>query len=379
MKRCQKIGFAGLIFSYGILNAQIELVDVAHLKIKVGGLSTKELYYGFAEGDQIIFSMEVSKGKEIKELEILELPGNTKFMDYKTSSINSQTIKVHKKGVYRFRFTNVALGGRVCKVHIQRLPKSEELISFNTDWHWKTLYDTTYVPYTKDSLIGYRLYTEEKSRKELVAMDTIATELFSKTERVHSEMALGKVQYSWLTVQLPSNTYDPHSFNPYQSTEVMAWSYWIGVGPKAIEDYERANRNLSLGIRAIGGLTGYGALAELAVSGVSMFSTPQIGDNVGYKFISSGIDGQTVFDSGNGIEAYGRNTKLLRGDFVLELYNDNIMEEIDVTVKVVAITIRKTWEDQKYTVQKKEPQYVTLNKKKMVVTTRKIRINSGEL
>ena len=59
-------------------------VDVAESTLKVGALSEEVFYYGFAAGDQLIFNFEEVKGKELKELEIVELPGTSKFMDYKT-------------------------------------------------------------------------------------------------------------------------------------------------------------------------------------------------------------------------------------------------------------------------------------------------------
>jgi len=354
---------------------QLQPVDVADLTIKIGAMGSEELFYGFAEGDQIVFNFEELKGKELKELEIIELPNSSKFMDYKTVKITDKKINVNKKSVYQFKFSNSAVAGRICKVKIQRIPKTDALANFNTDWTWKTLYDTTYLPYTQDSLVGYDTTYVQKSKKELVKHDTLVTELFNKTERVHSETAIGKTQYAYLNVNLPVNTYTPNKINPYQSTEVISWSYWIGVGQKAVEEYDKANNKLSSGISAIGALTGYGALASLAVTGISMFATPTVGDNVQYKFITVQNGVNNTFDFGNGIAASGRNTNLLQGGFTIQLFNDNFRDGIDVTVKLACVQISKTWEDKQYKEQVVKPRYVTLNKKKMVVNTSKIRVN----
>jgi len=122
-------------------------------------------------------------------------------------------------------------------------------------------------------------------------------------------------------------------------------------------------------------LTGYGALASLAVTGISMFATPTVGDNVQYKFIAAQNGVNTTFDFGNGISASGRNTNLLQGGFTIQLYNDNFREGIDVTVKLACVQIQKTWKDKQYTEQVINPRYVTLNKKKMIVNTSEIRVN----
>ena len=41
-------------------------VDVADLTLKVKANSSEEFFYGFAEGDQIVFSFSEVDGKELK-------------------------------------------------------------------------------------------------------------------------------------------------------------------------------------------------------------------------------------------------------------------------------------------------------------------------
>jgi len=45
---------------------QLQPVDVADLTIKIGAMGSEELFYGFAEGDQIVFNFEELKGKELR-------------------------------------------------------------------------------------------------------------------------------------------------------------------------------------------------------------------------------------------------------------------------------------------------------------------------
>src|SRR5690606_8576071 len=130
----------------------------------------------------------------------------------------------------------------------------------------------------------------------------------------------GKSQYTYATAEFPQNTYYPSQFNPYKSTEVICWTYWIGVGQKAAEEYAKANKNLSSGITALGAMTGYGALASLAVTGISMFSNTNIGDNVRYKFYGIQNGQEITFDYGNVISASGRNEKVKQGSFSIELF-----------------------------------------------------------
>ena len=93
-----------LILTIGFFSIKIfgqTTVDVAETTLKIGGLGGEEVfYYGFTEGDQLIFNFEEVKGKELKEVEIIELPSSSKFMDYKSKKIENKILSFFK--VYFF-------------------------------------------------------------------------------------------------------------------------------------------------------------------------------------------------------------------------------------------------------------------------------------
>src|SRR5260221_4450092 len=107
-------------------------VDVVESTLKVSAFGEEIFYYGFAEGDQLIFNFEEVNDKELKELEITELPSSSKFLEYKTKKIDNKIINITKTAIYKFRFTNSAIGIRVCKFKIQRIPASASTQNFNT-------------------------------------------------------------------------------------------------------------------------------------------------------------------------------------------------------------------------------------------------------
>jgi len=107
------------LFTYGQ-----QPIDIAESVVKVGIKGEEAVFYGFAEGDQLIFSFEEANGKEMKEIEIIEMPANSRFMDVKTSKIENKTLQVPRTGIYKFRFANSALLPRACKYKIQRIPAS---------------------------------------------------------------------------------------------------------------------------------------------------------------------------------------------------------------------------------------------------------------
>jgi hypothetical protein len=122
--------------------SQLSPIDVAESTLKVNAFGEEAFYYGFAEGDQLIFNFEEVKGKELKELEIIELPSSSKFMDYKTAKIENKIIRINKTAIYKFRFANSAMAGRICKFKIQRQPANESSINFDPAVSWRTIYDT---------------------------------------------------------------------------------------------------------------------------------------------------------------------------------------------------------------------------------------------
>ena len=94
-------------------------IDVADNTLKIGAFDEEVFYYGFAEGDQLIFSFHEVNGKELKEVEIIEFPSSSKFMHYKTKKIENKTINITSTGIYKFRLSNSAMSGRICHIKIQ--------------------------------------------------------------------------------------------------------------------------------------------------------------------------------------------------------------------------------------------------------------------
>lgn len=292
-------------------------VAVAESTLKVSALSEEEFYYGFAEGDQVLFSFKEMNGKPLKELEIKEVPGNTVFMDYKTEKISSKTIAIQRTGIYKFRFQNDGIVGRVCKFKIQRIPAHDTLRNFNTSVYWRMQYDTTYIP---------------KEERYLAGTDTIPTVVTDQVAKVTAGNK-GLVDFT-----LPDET--------------TSWSYFIGVGTEAGKAYEASkDKFVNKASAASMKLPGYGSLVGLALLGINVFSKAGGGDNVKYWFITDWDNvllfraGQTFYQykQGDVISDVSQMRSPASGKIYLGLSNDNFMDAIEVNIKVVAIQIRKTW------------------------------------
>jgi hypothetical protein len=311
-------------------------VDVFESTLKVGALSTEEFYYGFRAGDQMVVNFEELKGKELKEFEIIEYPGSSKFMDYKTSRIKDKVITVQRTGIYLFRLVNNAVSGRICRFKLQRIPADEAGRTFNCTVNWKTKVDTTF-------------FTEQE--KYLASRDTIIENFIPlKVERVHSTTATnGQPNKTAIAITLPPGT--------------VAWSYYLGVGKDAEECFRKAEEkavqtrstlkaasSLASGLAKIDP-SGSAAMAALALKGIAYFGVPSLADNIQYWFATDYQNAQLFmagaqfyqYEKGNGPLCYRNMNAPLQGTFYLCLLNDNLMDGIDVYIRMTAVTVMEQW------------------------------------
>jgi hypothetical protein len=323
MKKLLPIAFASaFFFSFNFVDQTS--IDVAENTLKIGGLGEEVFYYGFAEGDQIVFSFEEVNGKELKEIEIIEMPSSSKFMDYKTDKIEKKTITVNRTGIYKFRFVNGAISGRICKIKIQRIPANDATKGFNTSVYWRTLYDTTYTAVQE---------------RYLISSDTAASAIVDQVAKISSQNALnGNDNKNVVDFTLPEGT--------------ISWSYYIGVGSEGKKEYDRARSqflNSAAGLASK--IPGYGSMAALALYGINYFSKVNGEDNVKYAFITN-WDNVLAFKAGQAYYQYKQGDVVndasqmkspRSGKVYLGLYNDNVMDPIEVMVKVTAITVTEQW------------------------------------
>lgn len=299
-------------------------IDIAENTLKVSALGEELFYYGFAEGDKLVFNFEELNGKELKELEIVEMPESSKFMDYKTKKIENKIININRTGIYKFRLSNSALGGRICKIKIQRIPSSDASKNFNSSVYWKTVYDTTYTPLEENYLIK---------------TDTSAQTIVDQTAKISSQNAInGNSNKTIVDFTLPKGT--------------ISWSYYIGVGKEGKQEYNQASTNFfNAASKSVVRIPGYGAMAALAFQGINYFNKIQGEDNVKYWFISD-WDNVLLFKNGSTFYQYKqgdvsndasqmKSPKL--GKVYLGLSNDNIAEPIDVIIKATAIVVTQQW------------------------------------
>ena len=314
-------------------------INVADLNLKVGGMQTEEFLYGFCKGDKIVFSFNEESEKEMKEIEVLQYSGSSKFKSFKTANIKDKIIEVQETGIYIFRFSNGTMAKRVCQINIKRIPASSQSVKFNTAVYWKTVYDTSY-------------YTEQE--KYLISKDTVVHNITDQTAKVHSSGNLNGNKTSF-NFTLPKNT--------------VVWSYYVGVNQEGQEALEKAATELSKNAGPIlAKMPGYGPLAALALGATPYLTRLQSGEDIDFYI----VDGNNVnlFLGGNAfnyikkgkvINDFSKMTAPTRGSYHFCFANDNAVTGVTVVVQITAIAVTENWGErpiEKMKVESREVAYL---------------------
>lgn len=353
-------------------------VTVMESSFKVKANDTVSYFFSFAAGDQIVLDFSETNGLTLKQVEVLELPGVVKYTEHRVGDIENKTISVPKTAVYEFRFLNPTIVGHACDIRIQRIPKNRSTQDFNTGWKWRTLYDTTYVYQTEDSIVGYDSIPYVELKREMVS-DELSEQMLA--DNVVEVKAVGIVKKDnprdYVKFSLPENRNDD-----YRTTEVIAWAYWVAVGKNAASVWSKNKASTKSAVKQVAKLVGIASpLAALALGvGVDLLIPDENKvDNVQYALVSTTKDrdafmkgeSYAAYQKGFGTGGYGRIDKanMLQGTHYLCLYNDNYHSSIRVNVKVSAIVETKIYQDARYDRVKVTPRYVPVNRTKMKVNS----------
>ncbi|HRK26367.1 MAG TPA: hypothetical protein PK239_03660 [Chitinophagales bacterium] len=368
--------FASTIFT-PFLQAQMPMVEVADLTLKIPPKSEEVLYYGFAKGDQIHFTFWEEEGKELTQVEIEEFPGQIRFADVKTAKLENKTITANRKAVYKFRFVNgQVLKGRVCHIKINRIPASDEMIEFNTQVRWITSYDTTYTVTPQNVLLGYdTLYNKEESWEfKKSAQEEVV--VFDKQQRVFAKTSWSNGNRVCFKADLPENLY-----SKAKTRELVGWAYWIGVGEEAANIW---NENIqTVGKFAQGVIGMYSPLGGLITGLVTNLAIPNTGEDIYYCLTdATGADlfmkkqKITPLDWGKGKGGYGKFNKAPAKTCYICLENDNYLQAVDVSIKVIAMVEVKQYIAKEKNKQSVQPRMQKEHVEEPIITPKQIPVTT---
>lgn len=368
--------FILLLLFTGISHAQKG--NVAELQLKIDPSAEEELYYAFAAGDKIVFSIEETTGQTLGEVSVTEYPETVKYKVHGLKKEKNRQFTVPVTAVYKFRFANTDKEIRQCSVKIQRIPASAATKNFITSVHWKTVQDTVWNAATRDVVTGYDTLYSQKTRKVIDFERKYEELVLDKNQRVNAKTTLGESKTT-VGFALPADV-----VSRLETKKVIAWAYWVGVGDESNEFWKQ-NRKMIVG--AVQGAAAYFTtpLGGIAAGAATNLALPVNGEDVEYALLNEQnsklfMQGKIFkpLDNGKGIAAYKRftDTGMLQGRFFMALVNDNYIQPIDVNVKVSAIIEHIRYRDEQYTEKVVNPRYEKKIVREPSIVTTKIPVLS---
>ena len=343
----KKTILGSLFLFLAMIGAAQQAMEITDQTLKISG--EENLYFGFTAGDEVVFSLEEVNGKELKEVEVLRYPNQIVYANLQVTTLQ-KSLRITEEGVYQFRLKHSGLGNRLCHIAIRRIP-AEGKANFNTAVSWV---EAASLIKPEEVIIGYENRQVACVRKVVAAVDTTIETILNRTERVHSSTNMNGNATS-IRFSIPEAIYEPNVHAPYKTSETISWAYAISTGTTGDAWYNSANTKaaasgVTKAMIATGFISsGYGALAILAIEGVSMFSSPPAaGDNVLFAITSTANGSSRTIAEGNSIAAFGKITQYRGGNYALQLTNDNLIDAINVDVKVIAVVVTTTYKDEEY-------------------------------
>lgn len=104
-----------------------------------------KMFFGFAEGDEIIIDFATGNKKGTQIIEVSEFESKTVvYSNNQFQTLDGVKIKVPKSTVPKFEFGTNHIFDRQAKVTIKRIPATEASKNFNCNVTWRTVNDTTF-------------------------------------------------------------------------------------------------------------------------------------------------------------------------------------------------------------------------------------------
>ncbi|MEQ8359633.1 MAG: hypothetical protein RH860_09120 [Cytophagales bacterium] len=120
--------------------------NVADLDLVIPGMingdNKKDIYYAFESGDEIKVNVTMSNKNGTNSLKIKSHPeGIIAYQNLSFQELNDASVKISKRGIYKFELATQHSFDRNIHLNISRKPASEETVEFNTNVYEKWTYE----------------------------------------------------------------------------------------------------------------------------------------------------------------------------------------------------------------------------------------------
>jgi hypothetical protein len=311
-----------------VLPAQ-QPIPVADQTFKVDG--THDYYYAFAAGDLLDLKITLIAGRKLKTVEIIGLPDNNLFRSYDLDTAIAKTVLIPQTGVYLLRITEQGMAKKICRFTLARTPAGNTTTRMDTRVWWDVK--------TQAKWTERRRPVPSGSKMEAVS-------IAGQVTVPGSGMGLRKNRTSY-RFELPPNT--------------TRWAYRIGVSQSIQDarrhDSEQFQRLVNQGATKLMAFQPETALAAFAVGMAVNMTISAAGEDIEYAIadpanLQKFLNGEEQYDAyiwqgSVSVDAQRRFTPL-SGAFAFALKNNNLMDDVNVSVEIEAITETPLYEEEIY-------------------------------
>jgi len=305
------------------------------------------LNYGLVEGDKIIINLSTNKNKTIDEIKI-SCNNKELFSKKNYNPTIPIELKITESGIVQFDFFAGTFGQDI-GLKIQRIPTAItplgiKGINVNTALQEYKTYDTTFIAFEIDSVVGYEEIKTPKKFRVISNADYESTEIFTKKFNIKGL----KRNHVMIT--------KPQEKIVKDDKEMLLIGYQVLItsAAGATKMWDAIATGVDVGCLALSFvLPAGGTAAGLAVETMFSMIAPQEGGEPVYylimnkkseldKFLKSDPNNRPmVFETGLAT-GYSGNWPVM-DTLIIGLENLNTLAEVDVSVAVFAIYQATTW------------------------------------
>lgn len=348
------------------ISAQDKIL-LAERDIKPSKDAPVHLTYGIHKNDKVILTLSTKKDKPIDKIQI-ELNGKTLFSENNVSPTRTIEFTANETNFMHLYF----YGKKNISIKIERVVSNDENKFFNTALYQYKNYDTSYVQYEIDSVVGYDEIHTPKEFRVIASADYESVEL--KKEKITLK---GGAKKGYILTK-------PEKLIKTDNKEMKLMGYQVMITSAAGAESMWNNIGIGVDVACLAMslfLPAAGTAAGLAVNQAFEMIGPQDGGEPVYYIITNSqkdIDKFTDNDLKTKPLAYerglvtGYNGSWFAMDtLAIGLENLNIAVEIEVSLVVSAVYQATVWETISQDIVTVKPKTVKVKRTRQVIENKK--------
>ncbi|SFC26236.1 hypothetical protein SAMN05421780_10456 [Flexibacter flexilis DSM 6793] len=304
-----------------------DIVKMATVDCAIKAGEQRVFYYRLAEDDSLYLNYTHQKGEALGLVEVKVWKGESLLQKADLKDFK-ETLAIEHKGIYAITLANASKADIAGKLQISRRPAYEESVKFDVRVPLKVMTDTTF------------LY---EKKKVFVKNDTTAEEVMNRTFMVSSMVNLRQTSRTNVEFKLPAET--------------AFWAYHLSVSEETNVQFDKLTSQLGKGAATL--LASSNPLTAFALGTVSVLPSVSVGEDVDYYILPK--DQTQAFMEDKPFKSFKKGLRVVtdyarlmpdevpnKGQMAFGFYNDNFVEGVKATLRIVAIKVKPRYEWRTY-------------------------------